>query len=62
MQTTTIERLSLVPGTRNLIGANVELVGVERREFRLRDALETARWEYDFVVLDCPPALDLLDV
>ena len=60
VQPTSIERLSLVPGTRNLIGANVELVGVERREFRLREALDGARRQYDFVVLDCPPALDLL--
>ncbi len=60
VQATAIEGLSLVPGTRNLIGANVELVGVEEREFRLREALEPVRREYDFVVLDCPPALDLL--
>lgn len=55
-----VERLALVPGTRNLIGANVELVGVDDREFRLREALEPVRRTYDFVVLDCPPALDLL--
>ncbi|HLI75960.1 MAG TPA: ParA family protein [Acidobacteriaceae bacterium] len=60
VQPTAIDLLSLVPGTRNLIGANVELVGVDRREFRLREELESARREYDFVVLDCPPALDLL--
>ena len=60
VQPTNIDRLFLVPGTRNLIGANVELVGVQGREFRLREELESARREYDFVVLDCPPALDLL--
>ena len=57
---TSIPQLSLVPGTRNLIGANVELVGMERREFRLREALESVRQTYDFILLDCPPALDLL--
>jgi chromosome partitioning protein len=57
---TSIANLSLIPGTRNLIGANVELVGVDRREFRLRDAIESVRRSYDFVLLDCPPALDLL--
>ena len=57
---TPVRGLHLVPGTRNLIGANLELVGVDRREFRLREALEPTRREYDFVLLDCPPALDLL--
>ena len=57
---TGIENLWLVPGTRNLIGANVELVGTEGREFRLRRALEGVRTGFDFILLDCPPALDLL--
>ena len=57
---TEVENLSLVPGTKNMIGANVELVGVERREHRLREALEPVRLEYPFIFLDCPPALDLL--
>jgi len=57
---TEIDTLYLVPGSKNLIGANVELVGQERREFRLRDALAKARAEYPFILLDCPPALDLL--
>jgi chromosome partitioning protein len=57
---TDVERLFLVPGSRNLIGANVELVSQEGREFRLREALQPVRSEYPFIVLDCPPALDLL--
>ncbi len=57
---TEIPQLKLIPGSKNLIGANIELVGGERREFRLRDALTEAREEYAFVLLDCPPALDLL--
>ncbi len=57
---TSIERLSLLPSTKDLIGASFDLAHVERREFRLRDALQTVRDRYDFVVLDCPPALDLL--
>lgn len=55
-----IDNLFLVPGSKNLIGANLELVGQERREFRLRDAIESARTTYPFILLDCPPALDLL--
>ncbi len=57
---TEISGLKLVPGSKNLIGANIELVGVERREFRLKDTLSTSRDEYTFILLDCPPALDLL--
>src|SRR6201996_8288244 len=57
---TEIENLSLIPGTKNMIGANVELVSAEKREFRLREALEPVRGDYRFIFLDCPPALDLL--
>ena len=57
---TEIENLSLIPGTRDMIGANVELVGAENREHRLREAIEPVRENYAFVILDCPPALDLL--
>jgi chromosome partitioning protein len=57
---TEIPNLSLIPGTKNMIGANVELVSAERRESRLREALEPIRANYRFILLDCPPALDLL--
>jgi chromosome partitioning protein len=60
IQPTEVPNLSLIPGTKNMIGANVELVGVERRELRLREALEPIRDDYPFILLDCPPALDLL--
>ena len=57
---TELEGLSVIPAHKNLIGANVELVQAEAREFRLRDALTEVRSAFDFIVLDCPPALDLL--
>ncbi|HEY5380808.1 MAG TPA: ParA family protein [Acidobacteriaceae bacterium] len=57
---TEIDNLSLIPGTKNMIGANVELVSADRREFYLREALEPIRSSYRFIFLDCPPALDLL--
>lgn len=57
---TEIETLSLVPSSKNLIGANVELIQNEQRAFRLRDMLKPERAKYEFVLLDCPPALDLL--
>jgi chromosome partitioning protein len=55
-----LDGLSVIPAHKNLIGANLELVEAERREFRLRNALEPVRGNFDFIVLDCPPALDLL--
>jgi chromosome partitioning protein len=57
---TEIESLKLVPSNKNLSGANVELIQMERRAYRLREALEKVRDQFDYVVLDCPPALDLL--
>ena len=60
VQPTEIEQLWIVPAHKNMIGANLELVDAERREFRLRDALSVLRDRFQFIVLDCPPALDLL--
>ena len=60
IRSTDVEGLSLLPGSKNMIGANLELVTADRREFRLREALDPVRSEYDFILLDCPPALDLL--
>ena len=57
---TELPNLSLIPGSKNLIGANIELVSQDRREFRLRSALVPVRNNYPFILLDCPPALDLL--
>ncbi len=57
---TEVPNLSLIPGSKNLIGANIELVSQDRREYRLRDALVPIRNNYPFILLDCPPALDLL--
>ena len=52
----------VVPSNRELAGAEVELIGMERREYRLRDAFAGAVDGYDFVVIDCPPALNMLTV
>ena len=59
---TALEGLFLAPSSKNLVGASPELTVEERREFRLRDALEPVREEYRFIILDCPPSLDLLTV
>ena len=57
---TEIDGLKVVPGSNHLIGATVEMVSADRREYRLREALEPVRGLYSFILLDCPPALDLL--
>jgi len=59
---TELRYLHLVPATPDLIGAEVELVSAERREYRLRDALRPLAEEYDYVLIDCPPSLGLLTV
>lgn len=57
-----VDGLEIVPSDRNLVGANIELVESDGRELRLREALAAVRHEYRFIILDCPPALDLLTV
>jgi chromosome partitioning protein len=57
---TEVENLFALPAHKNLIGANIELVPLDHREYRLRNALEPVRHDYEFIILDCPPALDLL--
>lgn len=52
--------LSLVPGDRDLIGAEIELAGTDGREFRLKTLLAAVRDEYQHILIDCPPSLGLL--
>ncbi|HEV2177612.1 MAG TPA: AAA family ATPase [Terriglobia bacterium] len=54
------ENLYLIPSEKNLVGANLELAGEAEREHRLRRQLDPLRNDYPFILLDCPPALDLL--
>ncbi len=57
---TALEGLSLIPSDKNLVAASLELANEERREFRLKDAIQPVRGQYRFIIIDCPPSLDLL--
>src|SRR5271154_3635550 len=57
---TELEDLMVLPAYKDLIGANLELVEAEEREFKLRNALNEVRSQFEFIIIDCPPALDLL--
>ena len=52
----------VLPANRELAGAEIELINLERREFRLKEALALIKLEYNFAVIDCPPALNMLTV
>jgi chromosome partitioning protein len=52
--------LFLVPSSKHLVGAEIELVSTERREYRLKDMLAPIALQYDYILLDCPPSLGLL--
>lgn len=57
-----IEQLKVIPSSKSLVGATLELSDLPEREHFLRKTLETVRDKFEFVLLDCPPALDLLTI
>jgi chromosome partitioning protein len=57
-----IDLLDLIPSDKNLVGAAVELISMDDREYRLKRAIQPLREKYDFILIDCPPSLDILTV
>lgn len=54
--------LSVLPANRDLAGAEVELIGTEKPQYILKDILTSIRKKYDFIIIDCPPALGMLTI
>jgi chromosome partitioning protein len=55
-------RLTVVPSSRDLTGAEIELVSADNREYILKKAVETIKEDYDYIIIDCPPSLNLLTI
>lgn len=56
------ENLSLIPSNVNLAGAEIELVGIEGREYLLKNQIDKIKENYDFIIMDCPPSLNILTI
>jgi chromosome partitioning protein len=59
---TELKFLDLVPASKHLVGAELELAGIEQREYRLKRAVDPVAGAYEYVIIDCPPSLGLLTV
>ena len=57
-----LENLSVLPSNVNLSGAEIELIGVDKREYLLKKNIEKIRDNYDYIIIDCPPSLNILTV
>ena len=62
IQENVLENLSLIPSNVNLAGAEIELIGVENKEFILKESIDQMKDAYDFIIIDCPPSLNTLTV
>ena len=59
---TEVENVSVIPSSINLAGAEIELIGIEDKEFILKGYIDTIKDNYDYIIIDCPPSLNTLTV
>lgn len=57
-----LENLDVLPTNIDLSAAEIELIGVDNKEYIIRDAVEKVKQEYDFIIIDCPPSLSMLTI
>ncbi len=62
IQKDVFDNLSLIPSNINLSGAEIELIGIEEKEYLLKNTLDAVKSEYDFILIDCPPSLNMLTI
>ncbi len=62
MQDTVVEQVTLIPSNVNLAGAEIELLGINDKEYILKNTVDYIQADYDFVIIDCPPSLNMLTV
>lgn len=62
MEISVCDGLKVIPSERSLAGAEIELIGTENREFILKEQIDKVRNNYDFIIIDCPPSLNILTV
>lgn len=60
--TTEFKNIDVIPSTMDLVAAELELVDAQKREYRLKEALDSVKDEYDYILMDCPPSLGLITI
>ena len=62
MVDTVVDGMKIIPSNVNLAGAEIELLGIEDKEYILKNAVDYVRDDYDFIIIDCPPSLNMLTI
>ena len=62
IQESVVENLWVLPSDADLAGAEIDMIGIDRREFVLKDIMDKKRRKYDYIIIDCPPSLNVLKV